>query len=112
MRTRVINCLCILLIQMNIALDYYRPQIPLKEGNVFTSVWSDIWWWLLKHVWLAQAGGMHPTGMLSCLQQVFGRSIESKHEYLINYLAKTYDFTRNNGRDFFSVSDNVFVLRY
>ena len=27
---------------------------------------SDIWWSLLKHTRLAQAGGTHPTGMLSC----------------------------------------------
>ena len=23
-------------------------------------------WWLLKHVWLVQASGTHPTGMFSC----------------------------------------------
>ena len=69
---------------------------------------SDIWWWLLKHVRSAQADSAHPTGRLSC----FLVEVLKANTSIINYLEKTSDFTRNNGRDFFTVTDNVFVLRY
>ena len=34
--------------------------------HVQTCSLQDIWW-LLKHIWSVQAGGMHPTRILSCL---------------------------------------------
>ena len=51
-----------------IALVYQSGAITryLFPSGPFPSTGTDIWW-LLKHVWLAQASSMHPTGMLSCI---------------------------------------------
>ena len=69
-------------------MGHHCTETAHEHGTVLYPPGNDIWWllleicsnlftsghspnsanirWLLKHTQSAQAGGMHPTGMLSC----------------------------------------------